>query len=94
MSRRARRISPSPDGAMNDKIALDLRGLKCPLPALMARRALLRTAPGISIEFISDDPMAPIDLPHMCAQEGFEVISVTREDKSARMVLRRRAVQS
>ena len=67
----------------------DLRGLKCPLPALMARRALLRIEPGTSIEIISDDPMAPIDVPHMCLQEDFEVISVTRVDAVARMVLRR-----
>jgi tRNA 2-thiouridine synthesizing protein A len=71
--------------------SLDLRGLKCPMPALMARRALLRAEPGASIAFLSDDPMAPIDVPHMCAQEGFDVISVTRDGSVARMVLRRGA---
>jgi tRNA 2-thiouridine synthesizing protein A len=71
--------------------SLDLRGLKCPLPALMARRALLRAEPGTSIAVISDDPLAPIDVPHMCAREGFDVISVTRDGTTARMVLRRRA---
>jgi tRNA 2-thiouridine synthesizing protein A len=80
---------------MDGEIAVhDLRGLKCPLPALMARRALLRAEPGASIAFISDDPLASIDVPHMCAQEGFEVISVTREGSAARMVLRRRAAQA
>jgi len=75
---------------MNDEdTVLDLRGLKCPLPALMARRALLRADPGISIAFITDDPLASIDVPHMCAQEGFEVISVMREDAAVRIVLRR-----
>ena len=69
--------------------SFDLRGLKCPLPALMARRALLRIEPGTSIEVISDDPMAPIDVPPMCLQEGFEVISVTRAGAAARIVLRR-----
>lgn len=75
---------------MDDPVARhDLRGLKCPLPALMARRALLRAEAGARIEFIADDPMAPIDVPHMCAQEGFEVISVTRNGATIRMVLRR-----
>lgn len=66
---------------------LDLRGLKCPLPALLARRAL-RQDPA-EIEVLTDDPMAPIDVPHMCRQEGFEVVSVVREGDTARMVLKR-----
>jgi len=75
---------------MDDPVELhDLRGLKCPLPSLMARRALMRSAPGTRIEVISDDPMASIDVPHMCAKEGFEVISVTRDGATARMMLRR-----
>jgi len=69
--------------------SLDLRGLKCPMPALMARRALLRALPGVSIEVIADDPMAPIDIPHMCAQEGFQVISIACEAAVARVVIRR-----
>src|SRR5258705_12151817 len=57
---------------------LDLRGLKCPLPALVARRHLDRTRPGGGIVVLTDDPMAPIDIPHMCTNEGFEVIAVER----------------
>jgi len=59
------------------------------MPALLARRALERAKPGESIEVMTDDPMAPIDMPHMCHQEGFEFVSLTREDNVARMVLRR-----
>ena len=70
---------------------LDLRGLKCPLPALMARRALHALAPGRAIVILTDDPMAPIDVPHMCRQEGYEAAEVTREGGVARMVLRRPA---
>jgi len=68
---------------------LDLRGLKCPLPALFAKRALLRAAPGTEIEVLTDDPMAPIDVPHMCRGEGFAVVAVAREGTAARMRLRR-----
>lgn len=68
---------------------LDLTGLKCPLPALYARRALERSKPGGEIEIVTDDPMAPIDVPHMCRQEGYETLSVTRDGAHARMVLRR-----
>ena len=75
---------------MNDQpTRLDLRGLKCPLPALFARRALARSQPGTVIEVIADDPLAPVDLPHMCTQEGFEVIDTVREGDCLRIVLRR-----
>jgi len=70
---------------------LDLRGLKCPLPALFARRALARTAAGGSVEIVSDDPLAAVDVPHMCHQEGHEVLAVERCDASVRIVLRRGA---
>jgi tRNA 2-thiouridine synthesizing protein A len=68
---------------------LDLRGLKCPLPALFARRALARSHPGTIVEVIADDPLAPVDLPHMCAQEGFEVVDSAREGNCLRILLRR-----
>ena len=68
---------------------LDLRGLKCPLPALFAKRALERANSGAEIEIVTDDPMAPIDVPHMCRLEGFECVSLARDGDQARMVLRR-----
>jgi len=68
---------------------LDLRGLKCPLPALFAKRALERAGEGAEIEIVTDDPMAPIDVPHMCRHEGFEFVSAARDGDQARMVLRR-----
>ena len=66
---------------------LDLRGLKCPLPALYARRRLERSGPGTQIAVLTDDPMAPVDVPHMCRTEGFAVLAVTRTGETARMVL-------
>jgi tRNA 2-thiouridine synthesizing protein A len=70
---------------------LDLRGLKCPLPSLLARRALERGKPGTTIEVFVDDPMAPIDVPHMCRQEGFEVLDVKQEGLAVRLWLCRPA---
>lgn len=69
--------------------SVDLRGLKCPLPALISRRRLSRSPPGTVILVVTDDPMAPIDVPHMCADAGFEVVRVERDGDIARMTLRR-----
>ena len=71
--------------------SLDLRGLKCPLPALFARRALERSAPGTTIEVLADDPMAIVDVPHMCRQEGYDVLSADRAGNESRFQLRRPA---
>jgi len=68
---------------------IDLRGLKCPLPALIARKHLRDALRGAEIHIVTDDPMAPIDVPHMCRHEGFEFVSVVRDGDQARMVLRR-----
>lgn len=66
---------------------LDLRGLKCPLPALYARRALERVAPGTIIAVLSDDPLAAVDLPHMCRSEGYEVRGSSKAGAVLRMEL-------
>jgi len=47
-----------------------LRGLKCPLPAMLARKALDRLAPGTALTVLTSDPMAVVDIPHMCHREG------------------------
>jgi len=68
---------------------LDLRGLKCPLPALFAKRALKRSVYGSVIEVVCDDPLAGIDVPHMCRQENIEVLAESREGAVVRLILRR-----
>ena len=72
-----------------DGESLDLRGLKCPLPALLTRKRLERMAPGALLAVVADDPMAPVDLPHMCRTHGFDVVEVAAEGALTRMVLRR-----
>ncbi len=59
---------------------LDLRGLKCPMPALLARKALARLAPGALLTVLADDPLAVVDIPHMCNREGHAVNGVTRRE--------------
>ena len=49
---------------------MDLRGLKCPLPAMMAKKAMAKATPGARITVLADDPLAAVDIPHMCHGEG------------------------
>lgn len=49
---------------------LNLRGLKCPLPALRTRKALLGLAPGDAIAVECTDPLAAIDIPNLVRETG------------------------
>jgi len=54
---------------MAEKI-LDLRGLKCPLPALRTRKALAGMRPGDLLIVECTDPLAGIDIPNLATQTG------------------------
>ena len=56
---------------------LDLRSLKCPLPALLAQKALAKAAPGAVLTVLADDPLATVDIPHMCHTHGHAVEAVS-----------------
>jgi tRNA 2-thiouridine synthesizing protein A len=68
---------------------LDLRGLKCPLPALLAKKALARLVPGATLAVLADDPMSVVDIPHMCHAEGHAVQSMAQRDSYSEFVIRK-----
>jgi tRNA 2-thiouridine synthesizing protein A len=49
---------------------LDLRGLKCPLPALRTRKALRRLESGAVLVVSCTDPLAAIDIPNLVRETG------------------------
>ena len=49
---------------------LNLRGLKCPLPALKTRKALKSLAPGDLLTVECTDPLAAIDIPALLQETG------------------------
>lgn len=53
-----------------DRIYLDLRGLKCPLPVLRTRKTLATLAGGQRLRVECSDPLAAIDIPHMLNETG------------------------
>lgn len=64
-----------------DPKTLDLKGLKCPLPALKTRKALSGMTSGEEIIVTCTDPMAAIDIPHLCNVTGNALVAQeTRED--------------
>lgn len=53
---------------------IDLRGLRCPLPVLKIRKALSALAADESLQALTDDPLAPIDVPNDLRETGRDVV--------------------
>ena len=49
---------------------LNLRGLKCPLPALKARKALSKLPAGDTLVLECTDPLSMIDIPNLVRETG------------------------
>jgi tRNA 2-thiouridine synthesizing protein A len=61
-----------------DAATIDLRGLKCPLPALRTRKALSRLEPGATLVVECTDPLAEIDIPNLVRETGDTLEDKTR----------------
>ena len=74
---------------------LNLRGLKCPLPALKTRKALIGLEPGTLLVVECTDPLSAIDIPNLLnetgdvletqsAQDGVLVFRIRRSTRAPR----------
>jgi len=60
--------------AIADPEVYDLRGLNCPLPVLRTRKRLAGMAPGSQLWVETTDPLAAIDIPAFCTEDGHRLI--------------------
>ena len=70
---------------------LDVKGLKCPLPVLRAKRALNGVEPGSTLEVEATDPAALKDFPAFCDMTGHTLVETRTEGDVFRFVIRRKA---
>ena len=64
---------------MTERI-VDLRGLKCPLPALRVRKALTSMKSGDILVAECTDPLAAIDIPNLLNQTGDRLEASSRDN--------------
>lgn len=69
----------------------DLRGLKCPLPVMKARKRLSAMPAGASLWVETTDPLAVIDIPHFCREDGHALEASERVDAGHRFLIRKKA---
>jgi len=68
---------------------LDLKGLLCPMPIVKMAKAIKEVEPGQTIEGLATDPGVMADIPAWCRTTGNELVSLEKQDKQFRFVIRR-----
>ena len=71
--------SASLEQAGMSEIVLDLRGLRCPLPVLRAKKALRNLPLGARLVLECTDPLTEIDIPHFVRQTGQKLLDHRRD---------------
>ncbi|MCJ8149906.1 sulfurtransferase TusA family protein [Shinella sp. H4-D48] len=69
----------------------DLRGLKCPLPVMKARKRLSKMRGGAALWVETTDPLAVIDIPHFCHEDGHALEASERIEGGHRFLIRKKA---
>lgn len=69
---------------------MNLRGLKCPLPALRARKALSGMASGDVLVLECTDPMTTIDIPNLLNQTGDTLEGQSKKGKVLTFTIRKK----
>ena len=62
---------------------IDATGLTCPMPVLRLQKHLLDRPVGERVRLLATDPMAAIDVPHFCAEQGHPLIVQKTENGAA-----------
>lgn len=70
-----------------DPFEIDVRGLKCPLPVLKAEKRMRPLASGTEIVVIATDPMAAIDIPNFCQENGHRFVGRAEDGELTRYTL-------
>jgi len=70
------------------EVIVDLRGLKCPLPALRTLKALRAASADETLLVLADDPLAALDIPNAVREFGAWLIESSREGATLRFRIR------
>ncbi|HET9225485.1 MAG TPA: sulfurtransferase TusA family protein [Thermoanaerobaculia bacterium] len=66
---------------------LDVTGLFCPLPILLAAREMKKLKPGDLLEVVGDDPGILEDMPVWCERAGHRLVEMEEEEGKIRSLV-------
>lgn len=67
----------------------DLRGLNCPLPVLRTRKRLSGMTPGARLRVETTDPLAVLDIPAFCTEDGHLLVASEAVEGGHRFLIER-----
>jgi tRNA 2-thiouridine synthesizing protein A len=70
-------------------LTLDLKGLLCPMPVVKVAQAIKKVSVGDLVEATATDPGVLADIPAWARTSGNEVVTLERQDKLIRFIVRR-----
>jgi tRNA 2-thiouridine synthesizing protein A len=82
--------APEPDAADPADTFVDARGHRCPMPLLMAKRALNGLAVGQSVVLAATDPSSIRDFEVFARQSGHELLEAREADGEFLLRIRKR----
>lgn len=65
----------------------DLRGLNCPLPVLKTGRRLAGMPPGARLWVETTDPLATLDIPAYCNEQGHRLVATRAVEGGTRFLI-------
>jgi cysteine desulfurase len=68
---------------------IDCLGRPCPVPVIELAKAILTVEVGETVEILSDDPAARVDIPAWCRMRGQEYLGEQASDRGAAYLVRR-----
>ena len=66
---------------------VDVTGLFCPLPILLAAREMRKLQPGDLLEVVGDDPGILEDMPVWCERAGHRLVAMEEEEGKIRSLV-------
>ncbi len=67
--------------AKAEPAAINMRGLKCPLPALKTRKLLSKMTKGEMLVIECTDPLTTIDIPNLLRETGDELVGDSKKGR-------------
>ena len=64
-----------------DTLLIDVRGMLCPMPALVARKRL-KNFTGMVVHILASDPMAELDIGLIARERGMAMVMEQKPDGS------------
>jgi tRNA 2-thiouridine synthesizing protein A len=71
-----------------EPLVYDLRGLKCPLPVMKARKRMAALQAGTLVWLETTDPLAVIDIPAFCTENGHALLETETAEGGHRFLVR------